>query len=147
MMFPASTHMATRRRSPLFGFRVARKSTLQTDDDLRHCYIYLFDIFVFCSFCLGATAGWAISTQATEAISISLRRESTRTMLSLEPRFLRSSQSGASETCSGIRGELFTPSTKLATPSCNNKPQRLCPPTPFHIHYTAFWYLLLLLQY
>lgn len=74
--------------------------------------------FVSPLFACGAPAGWATSIQATEAISTCLRRGSTRTPLISEPRFLRSNQSGASETCSGIRGVPFIPSTKLVTLSC-----------------------------
>lgn len=61
------------------------------------------------------SAGWVISTQATEVFSTCLKRVNTRTTLSSEPRFLRSSQFAASETCSGIRGALSTPSAKLVT--------------------------------
>lgn len=77
----------------------------------------------------GAPVGWATSIQATEAISTCLKRGSIRTTQSSEPRFLRSSRCGASETCSGIRGVLFTPSTKLVTLSCPEPwPQQPRPP-------------------
>lgn len=78
----------------------------------------------------GAPVGWATSIQATEAISTCLKRGSIRTTQSSEPRFLRSSRCGASETCSGIRGVLFTPSTKLVTLSCPEPwPQQPRPPS------------------
>lgn len=66
-----------------------------------------------------APAGWATSTQDTEATSTCLKRASSRTTMSLAPRSPRSSQCGASETCSGTRGACSTPSTEPVTPSCD----------------------------
>lgn len=114
MMFPAFTHTATRKRSLLFESRVERES--------KHIQYTVFLFLVMLHLLLMWSrwlsllpAGWAISIQATEDTSTCLKRGSIRTALSLEPRFLRSSQFGASETCSGIRGVLFTPLTKLVT--------------------------------
>lgn len=126
MMSQAFTHTATRRRSPLFGFRVARESVLPANVVWYCTWLNVYCHYPFPCNCLssvvplyapGAPVGWAISIQATEAISTCLKRANIRTVLSLEPRFLRSSRFGASETCSGIRGVLFTLSTKLATVS------------------------------
>lgn len=118
MMSPASMLMATKRRCPLSGSRVARKSQQVTSGFENSCVVVslLTSAFPLCG--PAEPAGWAISTQDTEASSTCLKRGSTRTAASLEPRFPRSSQSGASETCSGIWGVLFTPSTKLVTLSC-----------------------------
>lgn len=109
--------------------------------------------YLFSPLCApGAPGGWAISIQATEAISTCLKRGSIRTALSSEPRFLRSSRFGASEICSGIRGVFFTLSTKLVTLSCHEPwPRHALLPSstnPFvlPLHHTAFWYLLQLLQ-
>lgn len=115
-MSPASTLMATKRKSPLFGSTVARKSQQVWEQFLHVVVSPLTSAFPLSG--PGEPAGWAISTQDTEATSTCLKRGSMRTAANSEPRFPRSSQSGASETCSGIWGELFTPSTKLVTLSC-----------------------------
>ena len=129
---PAFTHTATRRRSLLFGFRAARESIHPADVNHSHMFTIASDslssVFPLCA--PGAPVGWATSIQATEAISTCLKRGSIRTTQSSEPRFLRSSRCGASETCSGIRGVLFTPPTKLVTLSCPEPwPQQPRPPS------------------
>lgn len=69
MMSPASTHMATRRRSPLLGFRAARESTLQKDDTLL-TLLYIFATFD-CVLSFAHQLGW-LSVPRLQRLSVSL---------------------------------------------------------------------------
>jgi len=98
--------------------------TSRTVSDSFHVLLYN-NSFASLLVLISITAGWAISTQDTEATSICLRKESLRSVLSLGPCFLRSNPWGAFVTCNITQEGHFKPLTKfpaIVPPSFWNTP-------------------------
>lgn len=148
MMSPASTHMATRRRSPLLGFRAARESTLQKDDALLtllhlFCHVWLCFVFSACA----QQLGW-LSVPRLQRLSVSLWEGRVQGQCWVW------SPDSSDPVCPAHQRHAVAPEGSFSSHQLSLQPfpvtinfSSFALPAPFHIHYTAFWYLLLLLQY
>lgn len=145
MMSLASTHTATRRRFPLWGFRVAREFTLQKDDKLLTLLYIFFTCFVFSVWV--QQLGW-LSVPRLQRLSVSLWEGRVQGQCWVW------SPDSSDPVSPAHQRHAVAPEGSFSSHQLSLQPfpviinlSGFALPIPFHIHYTAFWYLLLLLQY